>query len=248
MPVKILVSEEQIIITGKLEKSGRLGHDPNIGSITSLAKTIKTLDSQNRPIMIRNHGLDQKMIDNTHNKFIKIATELNLKLEDLELPRSRIEGNYWEYSKTGEKIVSVMFHHLLEYHDYQVIYENHAGCEQGYFETPNGKLDTIEKVTKKPDMVIIDKSEKILYVIEAEPSENVFRHNMGISQLENFDEFEKNYCSKYDDYKCERYVICYGDSLIQEKVNNPKILFQLKTNGEIMFSGTCPTWIKKLFT
>ena len=248
VPVKILVSEEQIIITGKLEKSGRLGHDPNIGSITSLAKTIKTLDSQNRPIMIRNHGLDQKMIDNTHNKFIKIATELNLKLEDLELPRSRIEGNYWEYSKTGEKIVSVMFHHLLEYHDYQVIYENHAGCEQGYFETPNGKLDTIEKVTKKPDMVIIDKSEKILYVIEAEPSENVFKHNMGISQLENFDGFEKKYCGKYDDYKCERYVICYGDSLIQEKVNNPKILFQLKTNGEIMFSGTCPTWIKKLFT
>ena len=36
--------------------------------------------------------------------------------------------------------------------------------------------------------------------------------------------------------------------LTHEKVNNPKILFQLKTNGEIMFSDTCPTWIKKLFT
>ena len=87
-------------------------------------------------------------------------------------------------------------------------------------------------ITKKPDMVIIGN----------------FKHNMGISQLENFDGFEKKYCGKYDDYKCERYVICYGDSLTHEKVNNPKILFQLKTNGEIMFSDTCPTWIKKLFT
>ena len=238
------IDTNTVRITGKLEKSGRLGHDPNIGAITGISKLITLLDPQISKIIIGNHGLSKNGIGRT-NKFLKIANKLGIELEGIRIPRTGIDNTYWRYSSSGEKIASIMFHLILEYCNVSVIYENHAGCEQGYFIYPDQSLESIKKKTSKPD--IIFKHKKIIYLIESEKSKNVFRDGMGISQLDKFDSVESEYCSKYEDYSFERYVIGYGDDISQETLDdNEKILFQLKLDGTIMVSQHCKNWIKDL--
>ena len=237
------IDTNTVRITGKLEKSGRLGHDPNIGIITGISKLITLLDPQIKKIIIGNHGLSKNGIGRT-NKFLKIANELGIELEGIRIPKTVVDNMYWRYSNSGEKIASIMFHLILEYYNVSVIYENHAGCEQGYFTYPDQSLEPIKKKTSKPD--IIFKHKKTIYLIEAEKSENVFKDGMGISQLDKFNSVESEYCSKYEGYSFERYVIGYGDKISQERLDNKKILFQLRTDGTIMFSKYCKEWIKDL--
>jgi len=74
-------------------------------------------------------------------------------------------------------------------------------------------------------------------ILEAEKSENT---KNGIKQLKGFINVEKDYCKKYyPGYKCERYVILYG-----EHVNAPEVIFTLTTEGEIICSKNCPQVIK----
>ena len=247
VPISMRVKDSDLIITGKLEKSGRLGHDPNIGTITGLAKCAKTLDYSIGNIIISQHGLKQKMIQNSRNKFIKIASTLGIILEGLQMQPTKIDGPYWRYSTQGEKISSIFFHLILELQKFKIIYENHAGCEQGYFVNPDGNLKAIEKITKKPDLIFLNHDVKEIYLIEAEQSKNVFQSKSGIKQLVGFDKVEKDYCNKYYDYDCKRYVIFYGDKISKKEIDNPNILFGLTTDGSVLFSKYCPNWIKDLF-
>ena len=238
------IDTNTVYITGKLEKSGRLGHDPNIGAITGISKLITLLDPQVEKIIIGSHGLNQNSIGRT-NKFLKIANDIGIELEGICIPETVVDNTYWKYSNSGEKIASILLHLILEYGSICVIYENHAGCEQGYFICPDQNLEVISKTTNKPDIIFLH--ENIIYLIEAERSENVFKDNMGISQLDKFDSIESEYCSKYKDCSFERYVIGYGDEISQTELdNNEKILFQLKTDGTIMFSKHCKIWIKNM--
>jgi len=245
--IKLQKEENDVIITSKLLKNNRLGHDPNIGTVTSLSKIIRILQPDIDRIIIKNHGLTQEMINNTHNKFIKIATQLKITLDGLNIPKADIENDYWKYHKTGEKIVSIMFHLILEYCGVKIIYENHASGEQGYFEFPDGSFNSVKKAINKPDLVFLDDEEKIIYLIEAETSQNVFKPNKGILQLERFTSIEDEYCAKYCSYEFKRYVISFGN-LSQNELDNPSILFQLNLNGKIMFSKFCPSQIQKLFS
>ena len=247
VPISMRKNNSNLIITGKLEKSGRLGHDPNIGTITGLAKCAKTLDNSIDQIIISQHGLDQRMVQNSNNKLIKIASKLGIVLEGLQIQSLEIGDQYWEYSIRGEKISSIFFHLVLESKSIKTIYENHAGCEQGYFEYPDGDLHPIQKTTKKPDLIFLNDDEKTVYLIEAEQSVNVFESGKGIEQLDGFDKVETDYCNTYDGYDCKRYVIFYGDELSQKQTDNPKILFGLKTDGSMLFSKYCPDWIRDLF-
>ncbi len=111
-------------ISGKLEKSGRFSHDPNIGAVTLIAKLIKKLDPNAKEIIVYNHGLTQKMITNSKNKFVKIANEFGIKLEGLTLHSTELGNQYWRYNYKGEKIVSIFVHLLLQYNKIKIIYEN----------------------------------------------------------------------------------------------------------------------------
>lgn len=238
------INSKTVRITGKLEKSGRLGHDPNIGAITGISKAITRLDPTINRIIVGEHKLSQNGIGRT-NKFLKIANELKIELEGIKIPETSPGNTYWKYSNSGEKIASILFHLILEYCNVSVIYENHAGCEQGYFMYPDESLKPIKKTTSKPD--IIFQHDGIIYLIEAEKSENVFKKGMGISQLDKFDSVESEYCNSYSNHSCERYVIAYGDTISQDDLDNSKdILFQLTTGGTIMFSKHCKEWIKDL--
>lgn len=242
-------TDNRISISSKLVKANRLGHDPNIGTVTSLAKIIKKLCPSIQSIVITKHGLSQNMINNTSNKFIKLALSLGITLEGLIIKPIQTEYNqYWKYSDKGEKIVSILFHLILEDNKIKVIYENHAGSEQGYFEFESGKLESIPKKIHKPDLIFINEDEKKIYIIEAEKSKNVFVDKMGISQLTLFNEIENKYCKQYKNYECIKFVICFGDDVTQLQLNTNPILFQLKFDGTLMFSKKCPTWIIQLFT
>ena len=233
-------------ISGKLEKSGQFSHDPNIGAVTLIAKLIRKLDPKSREIIVYNHGLTQKMVTNSKNKFVKIANKFGIKLEGLTLHLTELGDQYWGYNYKGEKIVSIFVHLLLQYNDIKIIYENHAGCEQGYFEFPNKELESIKKKTGKPDLIFLDTKNKIIYLIEAEMATNAFGKNKGVNQLKNFTEVEKDFCKSYIGYTYERYVILYGDKEPTQK--SDKVIFQLKTDGELICYDSCPKLIKDIIT
>ena len=233
-------------ISGKLEKSGTLSHDPNIGAVSLFAKLLHVLDPQTKKITVYNHKLTQKMINNSQNKFVKIANKLNLQLEGLTLSKTTIGDKYWEYNNKGEKIVSIFFHLALQYSKIKIIYENHAGCEQGYFEFPDKRLSSITKKTGKPDVIIINSENKEICLIEAEMDKNAFGENKGVNQLPKFKQVEQEYCSAYEGYSFSRYVILFGDKDIDStKKDADKIIFQLKTDGTMKFFSSCPQWIKQ---
>jgi hypothetical protein len=228
-------------ISGKLEKSGAFSHDPNMGAITLLSKLIKKLDPNTKKIIVFNHGLTQNMVEHSENKFIKIASVLGIELEGLTLQTPQVDGEYWKYNNKGEKIVSIFTHLLLQYKGVKIIYENHAGCEQGYFKFPDGKLKSIKKKTGKPDLILIEEKEKIIYLIEAEMAINAEQPQKGVNQLFKFDEVEQGFCSSYTGHVFKRYVILYGDKIPK---NTDKIILQIKTNGEIICYDSCPKFIK----
>ncbi|WOV92389.1 MAG: hypothetical protein R1F52_04510 [Candidatus Nitrosoabyssus spongiisocia] len=248
VPIQLFKQNNTTVsITAKLEKSKKLGHDPNIGAVTALAKLVKITSPDITKIIVKNHGLTQDMVRNKSSKFIKLATPLGIELDGLTIDCISIKEEYWEYSKCNEKIVSILVHNILDYNNCKVIYDNHAGSEQGYFEFPDGTLESIKKKTSKPDLIFMDKTEQILYVIEAEKSSNVFKKRSGVDQLSDFDDVENIYCSKYEGHSYERRVICHGNELSQKELDDNSILLQLKTDGTFMFSKDCPDWFKQCF-
>jgi len=137
---------------------------------------------------------------------------------------------------------------MLEYNGHRVIFEHHSGAEQGYLINKNNLQVSVPKKTKKPDIVFISESERVIYVIEAELACNVFSSKGGISQLEGFTEFINMVSSMYPTYEIKKRVICYGDGLAHKMLlRSNDILFQLKPAGEIMVSNSCPQWISNLF-
>ncbi|MDR2873634.1 MAG: hypothetical protein LBV42_02675 [Methanobrevibacter sp.] len=86
IPININRHENRITISGRLSKpkdEGNIAHDPNIGTLTSIAKTSRLL-SWKKDIVITKHGIRQAFIDSTKsNKFLKIAAWEGIKLEGL---------------------------------------------------------------------------------------------------------------------------------------------------------------------
>lgn len=230
-------------ITAKL-LNGKSWSDPNIGSTTSLSSLIHKLEPDVKKIIIKDHKFPRSMkkkIENTENKFVKIATKLKMELDGFTLKKSSFDSQYWKYSDEGEKIVSIFLHLVLMYNNKQIIYENHAGAEQGYFYFPNGEKNSIPKDMLKPDLVFIDEKNKMIYVLEAEMSSNVFKKKSGVNQLSGFKNVISKYCSKWKGYSTQSKVILYGD---KEIVEDKRIIFQLKKDGTVKYFNECPEIIK----
>ena len=248
--VNVRKHQDTVMISAKLEKCKMFAHDPNMGLVTAMSKASRLLDSTIKKIIVVDHGLTQNMVGSTKNKFNKIATALNIRYQGLRFTYTPIEKNspYWIYPKRNENFVSILFHTMLEYNGHRVIFEHHSGAEQGYLINKNNLQVSVPKKTKKPDIVFISESERVIYVIEAELACNVFSSKGGISQLEGFTEFINMVSSMYPTYEIKKRVICYGDGLAHKMLlRSNDILFQLKPAGEIMVSNSCPQWISNLF-
>lgn len=245
---------DKITISGRLFKSGGLAHDPNIGALSLIGAAIRKLGWSGEIIIIR-HGLKQKHLQ-AGNKFIKIANRLKLQIKKLVLPASKEQDIYWKYETEGEKLGTIFIHLVVENFTRGFsIFENHAGCEKGYFITSEGKHIPLEKYSDRkaykagdknkiisiPDVILIDfcKSE----VINVEGKKYQFRQD-GISELKSFGDIEKTYIKKYyPKYKIIRTVVLYGG--MENKVIEIEVGFLLNENGDLVLGIKSPALFKE---
>ena len=253
VPIEITKQGNIIYISGRLFKSDGLSHDPNIGALSIISATLRKLGWKGR-IIITKHGLEQKHLK-SGNKFIQIANLLNLELENLIVPEAKDHQNYWYYDKSGEKLGTIFVHVTVEnFTDGYSIYENHAGCERGYFITSTGEHIAIEKYSDResykqgdkskkiaiPDLVLLDLSRKEIINIEGKKYEN---KQKGIEELKTYDDIEQLYIQKYyPNYKIARTVVLYGSK--EKEIIEVEVCFLLNEDGELVLGIRAPELIK----
>jgi hypothetical protein len=250
VPIDITrVSDELITISGRLVKGGTLAHDPNIGALSLISAALRIL-GWTRQIRIVQHGLTQSMV-RPKNKFVQIASFLKLELEELTLPEAIYPEAYWRYESTGEKLGTIFVHLVVEgFTEGFSIYENHAGCERGYFYTADGNPlavskrvpDEEGKVAKDaekiaiPDLLLVDVSRLQIINVEGERAKNVL---IGIEQLGTFGNIERFYVNRYyPAYEVIRSVVLYGGE--SEEVHHIEVSILLNSFGAIILGISAP--------
>ncbi len=257
VPILLTKSKTKIEVSGRLFKSGGLSHDPNIGALSIICAVLREL-GWTQKIEILQHGLLQKHVGKT-NKFIQIANKIDISLQGLTIPKAEMNNDYWKYDIDGEKLGTIFIHLVVEnFTQGYSIFENHAGCEKGYFITKNGEHIPLEKYKDKvkykggdkeqivhiPDLILIDfgRSE----VINVEGKKYKFRQN-GIDELNNYDFIEKNYILKhYPKFKILRTVVLYGST--KEEIIEIEIGFLLNENGQLILGVKAPKLFKDAIT
>jgi uncharacterized protein YfkK (UPF0435 family) len=255
--VRLIKKQNSIEISARLEKSGKLASDPNIGMTTIISNCLRKL-GWDKDIIITQHNLPNQKSVGKNNKFIQIANKLNIKLDNLTIPIAKLKNEYWYYERNGEKIGTIFLDIVVdEFSKGFTIYHNHAGCERGYFLTSNNEKLAVEKYTDRtkykagdkskifalPDLVLKDDDEKLIINIEGEMYKN---SKLGIKQLEGFDAFENDYISKYyPSFDITRTVVLYGSDDIKNPIG--KISFVLTTKGKILINVKAPKLFKDSF-
>lgn len=251
--VRIIKNKKTIKITAKLEKSGRLTHDPNIGMTTIISACLRKLGWKDS-IIITKHGLPNQQSIGTKNKFNYIATVMKIRLEGFKVPKVKLPEDYWKIERKQEKLGTIFTSILCEEIGEGItIYENHGGCERGYFIDVNKKefeYIVIPKYTDRkkykagnksyiiniPDLVIYDKKRNLIIDGEGKTSVN---KKQGIKELKNLTFFEKNYIQKhYPKSKIVRSLILYGGK--DKKVSGKDMGLLLNSNGEIILGKNAP--------
>jgi hypothetical protein len=169
IPILLTKSKTKIEVSGRLFKSGGLSHDPNIGALSIICAVLRQLGWIQK-IEITQHGLEQKHVGKT-NKFIQIANKIGISLQGLVVPKAEMNNDYWKYDTDGEKLGTIFIHLVVEnFTQGYSIFENHAGCEKGYFITKKGEHIPLEKYKDRekykdgdkeqivhiPDLILID--------------------------------------------------------------------------------------------
>ena len=251
IPILLKKIDDKIQISGRLWKSNSLSHDPNIGALSLISATLRFL-GWTQDIEITAHGLNQNHIK-TNNKFIKIANRFKVSLESLTIPKSTEKNDYWHYEINSEKLVTIFIHIIIEnFSEGMSIYENHAGCERGYFITKDGNPITVQKYIDReaykigdknqivhiPDLVIIDFKKAEIINIEGKQFKYMLN---GIEELKNFDAFEKIYIKKHypnDHYKIIRTVVLYGGT--DTRIERIEVSFLLNKQGNLIIGLNAP--------
>lgn len=253
VPIEIIKYNNRIEVSGRLAKPadmGNIGHDPNIGALSLISKSIREL-GWDKKIVVTKHGVTQNYIDRTNgnNKFLYICKILNLELEGLTLPEINLPNNYWHYEKKSEKITSIFLHVLAECHGMRGIYQNHAGCERGYFKTSTNKLITLPKKDKSginlylPDLVLHDNKNNTIYLIEGKQLSTL---SAGIEEIKAYDSIENEFIKPaYPECNILRYISIFGGKLKNIPHNN--VLIYINDSGEIYLNSNAPTPIKQIF-
>ena len=250
--VPIIISKKGNIIevSGRLWKAGGLSHDPNIGALSIISKTLRELGWKGE-IIITKHGLSQSHVKKG-NKFIKIANEIGIKLLGIDIPKSELNELYWHYEKNSEKIGTIFVHLICEeLNNVRAIFENHAGCEKGYFftkdnlplylhkYTENKKLNG--KIPKIPDLIIAVDDKKEIFDLEGKTFDNV---EDGLREIKLFDVVEKEYIKpNYPEYKIFRGVILFGGN--KDKIITKGVIFLLNSYGQMITSDETPDVINR---
>lgn len=262
VPVRITRFEDRIEISAKLEKSGYLTHDPNIGMTTIIASCLRKLGWKGR-IVITKHGLANQKSVGVKNKFVVIANQVGIEIEGLEIPKTNLVEAYWGVEDRGEKLGTIFTSILCEeFTDSIAIYENHAGCERGYFiSAKDGEKEiqyiAIPKYSDRekykagdktyivyiPDVVIYDRKRDMVINGEGKTYSN---REKGYEEMENYDFFEEQFVkTHYPDTKIVRTLVLYGDK--EEKLDNDKTGLLLNKNGLVVLGRNAPPLFKEAF-
>ena len=241
IPILFTKTKNKIQVSGKLFKNGGLSHDPNIGALSIICAVLRQL-GWTGGIEITQHGLLQNHVGKT-NKFIQIANKLDISLEGVEVPKSEMNLEYWKYDFRGEKLGTIFIHLVVEnFTEGYSIFENHAGCEKGYFITKEGdhiplaKYKDREEIIHIPDLILIDFGRN--EVVNVEGKKYSFRKN-GIEELKNYDFIEKNYILKhYPNFNIVRTVVLYGSK--EEEIIEIEVGFLLNENGQLILGVRAP--------
>lgn len=250
VPIKITKFENRIEISGRLDKSkyiGKIAHDPSIGALSIISKALRYL-GWSKDIVITKHNVTQEYINNTKgkNKFLYICKKLNLKLDNITLPENTsLPEAYWHYEKKSEKIASILLHILAENNGMRTIYQNHAGCERGYFITKDGRQVTIPKKDKNnnklyiPDLVLHSPKYNEIILVEGKQLSTL---QSGLKEIENYDSIELEYIKQeYPECRIYRQLSIFGGNLKQ--IPNQQVLLYLNKNGEMYFNDNLPVCI-----
>ena len=243
------IRTDYIQISGRLFKNGSLAHDPNIGALSIISAVLRKLNFSGK-IEIIEHGLEQKHIGK-RNKFIQIANVLGIELEGLKMPNATLPETYWHYEMKGEKLGTIFIHIVVEnFTNGFSIFENHAGCEKGYFVTKDGqhlalkkyadreayKAGDKSKIISIPDLVLLDIAETQVITIEGKKYE--CRQN-GIAELKNYDSFDEQYVKVYyPEFKIVRTVVLFGSK--NEQIAEIEVGFLLNENGKLILGIKAP--------
>lgn len=246
-PVLITKSDDYITISGRLDKpnnEGKIAHDPNIGCLSIIALTLRKL-GWTKDIIIVRHRVTQSYIDHTRgkNKFLYICKILNIRLDGIKMPSQyEIPEAYWHYENSSEKIASILFHIQTENDGFKEVYQNHAGCERGYFKDANGHLIVLPKKTPSgnnlliPDVIMRDDVNKIIYLIEGKKISTL---SNGLSEIEDYDDIEKLYIKPcFSGYAIKRYLTIFGGQL--SSLPHDKVLLYVRSDGKIIVNENEP--------
>ena len=255
VPISITKVDDNLIqVSGRLYKSGGLSHDPNIGALSIICAVLRKLGWKGS-IVITRHGLQQSHVG-TNNKFVQIANVLRIELDGLIVPHATLPNNYWHYEIQGEKLGTIFIHICVEnFTTGYSIFENHAGCEKGYFLTPTGDHIALEKYSDRdaykagdkdaivfiPDLVLLDVDEAEVITIEGKKYAN---KRKGIEELNNYNSFDKKYLKKYyPKFKIVRTVVLYGSN--NEFEFDVQVGFLLNERGKLVLGVRAPRLFAK---
>lgn len=262
VPIRMSKNGNVIEISAKLEKAGKLGSDPSIGTTTIIASCLRHLGWKGR-IVITKHGLPDQRSVGIKNKFIAIANQIGIELDGLTVPKTTLVEGYWKVENNKEKLGTIFTSILCEeFSDSIAIYENHGGCERGYFiSAKDGAKEMEHLVIPKfsdrakykagdktyivyiPDVVIYDRKRDIVINGEGKTYAN---RTKGYEEMENFDFFEEHFINKfYPDSKIVRTLVLYGDK--QEALDNKKTGLLLNENGLVVLGENAPELFREAF-
>jgi hypothetical protein len=209
-------------------------------------------------IVITQHGLEQHHVTNANNKFVQIATRLNIKLDGLTLPKVVPHEGYWHYEDAQEKTGTILLHVMLNaYTDAEVIYSNHGGTERSYFmhktEGPIAiekyqegmreayKLGDKELIIHIPDVIVYDPSKQEVINVEGKKYSN---RKAGIADLNNYDYIEeKLIIPSHGPRNIIRTVAVFGSKEVD--IKEKEISFLLNDDGLVVLSDSAPAIFKE---
>lgn len=252
IPIEITPYPDRIEISGRLSKpadKGNIAHDPNIGALSIISKAIRYLGWDKR-IIITKHAVSQSYVNrSTGNKFLYLCKILNVELQGISIPEQTLPSEYWHYEMKSEKVASILLHILAENYNERSIYENHAGCERGYFKTIDNRLITLPKKDKQgvnlyiPDLVLHDPQANTIILIEGKKLSTLQK---GIEEIEDYDSIENEYIKpNYPDCSICRYLCIFGG--LDNKLPHNKVLFYLRNDGKIIVNSNAPQCLKEIF-
>ena len=254
VPITITKYADRIEVSGRLAKpadAGNIGHDPNIGALSMISACIRKL-GWDKDIVVTLHGVTQSYVDHTRgkNKFLYICSILGMRLDGIRMPNHVILPElYWHYEKKSEKMADILLHVQTMYHGMYCVYENHAGCERGYFRTKTGRLVTLPKKDRNgvnlylPDVVLYDEDTNFILLVEGKMLSTL---QVGIEEIENYDSIEQEYIyPEYGNVTIMRCVSIFGGNCAS--IPHEKVLFYLADNGRIIINKNAPQCIRRCF-